>query len=193
MKSHYCEAEGTVVEYEGECNWCGEKEMTPKERAAMQQALEALENAYENGFLTGITGLKTIDIITALREALAEIYLAHHIRPKGKSVIAKMWVDELAEQSKLTEDNISHHKLEQEPVYAFRRKGQDSFCTCDKERYEELADKPWMFEVTTFYSHPVRTKDLTDSEIRAMFNGYVAPEILLMFRAIIAADRRKNK
>ena len=72
MKSHYCEAEGTVVEYEGECNWCGEKEMNNKERAAMKLALEALEDAYENGFLTGITGLKTIDVLTALREALEQ-------------------------------------------------------------------------------------------------------------------------
>lgn len=43
--------------------------MNKLEQAA-RQALEALEEAYENGFLTGVTGLKTIDTITALREAL---------------------------------------------------------------------------------------------------------------------------
>lgn len=26
MKSHYCPEEKAVVQYEGECNWCGEKE-----------------------------------------------------------------------------------------------------------------------------------------------------------------------
>ena len=43
-----------------------------KLRAAATMALEALEDAYENGFLTGVTGLKTIDTLAALREALAE-------------------------------------------------------------------------------------------------------------------------
>ena len=27
MKSHYCKSEKTVIDFEGECNWCGEKEM----------------------------------------------------------------------------------------------------------------------------------------------------------------------
>lgn len=26
MKSHYCTAENTEIEFEGECNWCGKKE-----------------------------------------------------------------------------------------------------------------------------------------------------------------------
>jgi hypothetical protein len=43
---------------------------------------------------------------------------------------------------------------EQEPVYAFRRKGLDYFCTCDKRRYDELAGKPNLFEVTVFYTAP---------------------------------------
>ena len=33
---------------------------------------------------------------------------------------------------------------------------------------------------------------LTDDEIRKLFNGYVAPENLLMFRAIEAALKEKN-
>lgn len=31
MKEHYCPVEKTVISYEGECNWCGEKEMNPIE------------------------------------------------------------------------------------------------------------------------------------------------------------------
>ena len=27
MKSHFCRIEGTTVEFEGECNWCGAKEV----------------------------------------------------------------------------------------------------------------------------------------------------------------------
>jgi hypothetical protein len=38
-----------------------------------------------------------------------------------------------------------------EPVYAFRRKGLDDYCTCDARRYLELKNKPHMFEVTIFY------------------------------------------
>ena len=26
MKEHYCPAEKTILSYEGECNWCGQKE-----------------------------------------------------------------------------------------------------------------------------------------------------------------------
>ena len=44
----------------------------------------------------------------------------------------------------------------QEPVYAFRRRGLNDFCTCTKERYEELAGMPNLFEVTTFYAAPVQ-------------------------------------
>jgi len=38
-----------------------------------------------------------------------------------------------------------------EPVYAFRRKGLDDFCTCDERRYLELQGKPHLFEVAIFY------------------------------------------
>lgn len=27
MKKHYCSAENTTIAFEGECNWCGEKEV----------------------------------------------------------------------------------------------------------------------------------------------------------------------
>ena len=96
-------------------------------------------------------------------------------------------------------------QAEQEPVYAFRRKGQDSFCTCDKERYEELADKPWMFEVTTFYAaplaqqdthatHVVRTKDLTDDEIYTLYSEPCSDREMIDFaRAVIEKFKEKNR
>ena len=31
MKLHYCLAEGCLISYEGECNWCGEKEEVTNE------------------------------------------------------------------------------------------------------------------------------------------------------------------
>ena len=42
----------------------------------------------------------------------------------------------------------------QEPVYAYRRKGMEYFVTCDEDRYNELAQKPNLFEMTTFYTAP---------------------------------------
>lgn len=33
MKTHYCKADKAVISYEGECNWCGEKENGMKEEA----------------------------------------------------------------------------------------------------------------------------------------------------------------
>jgi hypothetical protein len=43
---------------------------------------------------------------------------------------------------------------QQEPVYAFRRRGLNDYCTCTKERYDELSAKPHLFEVSVFYPHP---------------------------------------
>lgn len=39
-----------------------------------------------------------------------------------------------------------------EPVYAYRRKGLEYFCTCDEARYLELSDKQNLFEVCKFYT-----------------------------------------
>jgi hypothetical protein len=32
MKTHYCLVDKTTISYEGECNWCGEKEMSDYQR-----------------------------------------------------------------------------------------------------------------------------------------------------------------
>ena len=41
-----------------------------------------------------------------------------------------------------------------EPVYLYRRKGQDAFVTCDKARYDELSGKPNLFEMRVLYTAP---------------------------------------
>jgi hypothetical protein len=48
----------------------------------------------------------------------------------------------------------------QEPIYAFRRKWQDKFCTCDKERYDSLSLMPHLFELAIFYATPQPTPDV---------------------------------
>lgn len=90
----------------------------------------------------------------------------------------------------------AQEQAEQEPVYAFRRKGQDSFCTCDKERYEELSDKPNLFEVATFYAAPVQQVDLTDDEIQEVMMSIPPTGIgyfLRIARAVIAAYKETNR
>ena len=54
-----------------------------------------------------------------------------------------------------------------EPVYAFRRKGLDDFCTCTEKRYAELSDKPTLFETRIFYTAPqtVEREPLTDEAV----------------------------
>ena len=51
--------------------------------------------------------------------------------------------------------------------------------------------------VRPLYAAPVRTKDLTDDEIRAIWLKVIDPdggdEVMALARAVIAADREKNK
>ena len=58
-----------------------------------------------------------------------------------------------------------------EPVYAFRRKGLADFCTCDEARYEELSNKPHLFETRIFYTapQPVAREPLTDEQREAIW------------------------
>ena len=128
----------------------------------------------------------TGDLMADLREALAEPQVDWQEEAMRLGGLNAKHVGELRK--------LKAEQAEQEPVYAFRRKGQDSFCTCDKERYEELVDKPNLFEVTTFYAAPVRTKDLTDDEIYiAVGSAGFGASFIAGYRAVIAADREKNK
>lgn len=55
-----------------------------------------------------------------------------------------------------------------EPVYAFRRKGLDDFCTCTEKRYAELSAKPNLFETRIFYTapQPVEREPLTPERVK---------------------------
>jgi hypothetical protein len=62
-----------------------------------------------------------------------------------------------------------------EPVFAFRRKGLDDFCTCTEERYAELSAKPNLFETRIFYTTPQPTQAQAGAvpldEARRMFDA----------------------
>ena len=111
-------------------------------RQAAEMALEALQNY--------TLPTKRVNAIVALRQALDQSPDA----TKMMGLIPSEWpgLDEPPEQ---------------EPVYAFRRKGLDDFCTCTKERYEELVYKPNLFEVTTFYAAPVSVEAAVIAEREA--------------------------
>ena len=86
-----------------------------------------------------------------------------------------------------------------EPVFAFRRKGLDDFCTCTEERYAELSAKPNLFETRIFYTAPQPTQaqagavPLTDEQLAEMMRetwgcASIAPRHAIGFaRAIEAA------
>lgn len=46
---------------------------------------------------------------------------------------------------------------------------------------------------TPLYAAPVRTKDMTDSEIRAVLDKHCGDGLMAIAYAVIAADREKNK
>ena len=57
---------------------------------------------------------------------------------------------------------IAELAKQNEPVYAFRRKGLDDFCTCDKQRFDELSQKPALFEVRVFYTLPPTAEQIAN-------------------------------
>ena len=128
--------------------------MTPKERAAMQQALDFIDYFVFNGD----NAAKAKSISTALREALAE-------------------------------------QAEQEPVAI---DGLARACNLAGIDYKDFLRIKAYLPIAA----PVRTKDLTDDEILEItkrfalgiafpVNGVTTPEMFA--RAVIAADREKNK
>ena len=134
--------------------------MTQKERAAMQQALEALE-VYEIKLNSRLCN----EAITALRAALAE----------------------QEEQSQLADATL-------EPVAWVTAK--ESFCGFPKLVFSETQKDGYK----PLYATPVRTKDpcnplqdLTDDEIDKIVAESTGLLYLDFARAVIAADREKNK
>ena len=125
--------------------------MTPKERAAMQQALGALKKARE--MIGYPANMVLYGEELALREALAE-------------------------------------QAEREPV------AWVSEDVCDGQFINGRKRRIWWECIegagTPFYAAPVRTKDLTDGELTAIWERN-AGDWLACFRAVIAAFKEKNK
>ena len=147
--------------------------MTPKERAAMQQALEALEICGTDD----MAYIKSEKAITALREALAEPDI---------------------EEMTLTQIAAKYEQAEQEPVLCVEcgqpvmHIGNKCYACCQKATRE--------LEDALKTAAPVRTKDLTDDEISDVFDSVgswketLFGDLPVVFaRAVIAKFKEKNK
>lgn len=175
--------------------------MTPKERAAMQQALEALEGIqhgtdWNNGTHAKIYRPKFPAAITALREALAEPQITTPDVCGEVCARAKLCY---GCNKDLEEANAKYgEQAEQEPVaYAVKSQGSVFSLVSSVSVAEEIVsmlrnDCP---DTTFFalYAAPVRTKDLTDDEIDEIGKSYFDEWSFGFARAVIAADREKNK
>ena len=164
--------------------------MTPKERAAMQQALEALETIVEiDQFQGGEWETGAYKTITALREAL--------------------------EQPVKQEPSCSQHP---DAPHGFARNASHGAgrYVCECEGWEPEQEPVAVVEITygrepecyvtgnindfpegvfKLYAAPVRTKDLTDDAIKKLQHkiDWTAEWSYVNFaRAVIAADRSKN-
>ncbi len=131
--------------------------MTPKEQAAMQQALEALEACVEKFYAmksTGVIGalpmqaVKAAQAITALREALAE--------QAEQEPVAWLWVSGHGSERLEWEPVEDTSKWKSTPLYAAPQPVQQEQVCID---WDTKTDEPIMG-----YTALVRTKDLTDEE-----------------------------
>ena len=185
--------------------------MTPKERAAMQQALEALEMAVsetldyiQKNHLCGAENnhwiVQSKKAITALREALAGVDMSPteqtNMNLNCKSVQARLatsWGYVKAEPVN-TRSSSEYSEVKQEPVAWFVQY---------KNRHEFVFGKPEFIVdgvVEPLYTapQPVKevssvqgTQELTDDEIKKVWNK--KREVFSFARAVIAADREKNR
>lgn len=84
-----------------------------------------------------------------------------------QATLVRMWLRDAVREAIAKCGQPAHSG---EPVYAFRRKGLDDFCTCTEKRYAELSAKPNLFETRIFYTapQPVVRKPLTDEQVEAL-------------------------
>ena len=86
-------------------------------------------------------------------DLLARIEAAEElVRELQRNLSSGMW-RVLREENEVLSARIETME-KQKPVYLFRRKGWEEFCTCSKERYEEFYTNPRVFEVKKLYALP---------------------------------------
>ena len=150
------------------------------EKAVIEQALEALESApvqYDfNSYPMLVMTPDTLQTaLTALRDALAEPELNLNCKSVQKR-LATVWGYVKAEQA------------EQEPVAIIEKEAGFETEVYATGYADSLPDG-----VFKLYTAPVRTKDLTDEELWEAAKTAKSNDLTDAFRAVIAADREKNR
>ena len=149
--------------------------MNKLERAA-RQLLSVLES-----------GMIDINAVTALREALDHSGEANEmVQPVSQEPVKRFTSDDVKvafENGYAAAMSVADiaKEVEQEPVGWYK--------PSDFVLYRTKPDD--VFVYIPLYAAPVRTKDLTDDEIAEIFSKYASD--LYKARAVIAADREKNK
>ena len=138
-----------------------------KTTKALKLAEEALEELhYSSGTVKAVTLYKSA--LAAIRDALAE-------------PVQKPWY----EREDSHNANERAEPVKQEPV-AWRWPTHNGYAYAETH-FDDEGGEP-------LYAAPVRTKDLTDDEIYTLYSEPCSDREMVEFaRAVIAADRRKNK
>lgn len=194
--------------------------MNTQQRAAMQMALEALEVSTD--WDVGARGkqLQSMKAITALREALSEQAEQSQLADASLEPVAWMRLNEKSECEAIEYiGNVDEHlylppscqwlyispvltmqQVEPKPVAKVGHLHQSIVEACGLPMSTPLYAAP-LAKQDTHATHVVRTKDLTDEEIDRALDAANVPELpagyesieLEIARAVIAADREKNK
>jgi hypothetical protein len=134
MKQHYCPAEKTVIDYEGECNWCGEKEMNERIRQLALQAQKVVR--YTDGGYTEIKALdqeKFAELIVRECADIATIHQQNHAHDSiGRYVLDHFGIAE-------REDPVQVSNLHYCPYAAEINGDYETLCDCDEERTYQCA------------------------------------------------------
>lgn len=159
-------------------------------REQLQQIRDALEHWHEIETASG----SVIDYTDELDILDAELALgAKNVdrAPHARDAVA--WTPETGYV--FAPDKNTSHAPAPQPIYMFRRKGLDDFCTCTKSRYDELSRKPHLFETKIAYTDPVPAPqrewvELEDDEVTEIADRCI--DVFGLADLISEALRAKN-
>jgi len=105
MKSHYCHEEKAIIEFSGQCNWCGEKEVTTfttEDRVAVEQGTDAWHQLR----LGKVTASRVADILAKTKtgpSASRQNYLIELALQRTTGIIQESYSNAVMEWGTLTE------------------------------------------------------------------------------------------
>jgi hypothetical protein len=149
-----------------------EAEVRKQDTELIRKLTDLVQAQYEAGFTNGWQRAShgqaqggATEEVKNLRKALVYAAFALHDTPQYMLAQGITLIDgdtvRVSRDGWTVEASVNPHRQPApatqqtgERVYAFRRKGLADFCTCDEARYEELSNKPHLFETRIFYTAP---------------------------------------